>query len=337
MELVHENIQLRGVEKAAVLFLCMQEERGSSLMSDLSEDEIHLLGQAMTTLGVIPAHVVEGVIREFAASVTGGSGVIGNIDAARRMLAGFMPANRVNEVLDDITGTRTGRSTWESFASLNDQVIANYLRAEHDQTIAAIMSKVKPDVAARVLQLFGTERMTDIITRMMSIETLPRHVVEEIEAAIDAEFLPAATRKSGPDPQQRMADIFNKMDSELFETLSEDLEQREPQTFAAIKQKMFTFDDLVKLDNASLQSIMRGCEGTTLPLALKGAKKPVRDAFMEALTERARDMLQDEMEMMGPVRSRDTREAQARIIDITNALVRQDAIRLPSEEDQMVG
>lgn len=337
MQLVQDNIQLRGVEKAAVLFLCMQEERGSSLMSELSEDEVHMLTQAMSTLGTIPAPVVEGVIREFSDSVSGGSGVIGSLDAARRLLAGFMPASRVSEVLDDISGTRSGRSIWESFASLNDQVIANYLRPEHDQTVAAIMSKVKPDVAARVLPLFGAERMTEIVTRMMALETLPRHVLEEIEATIETEFLPAATRKSGPDPQQRLADMFNKMDSELFETLSGDLEQRAPQSFAAIKQKMFTFDDLVKLEAASLQRIMRGCEGNTLSLALRGAKKPVREAFMAALTQRARDMLQEEMEGMPPVRARDVREAQARIIDITNDLVRQDVIRLPSDDDQMIG
>lgn len=336
MNLVQDNITLRGPEKAAVLLLCLEEEKGSSLMRDLSEDEVQILTQSMATLGTIPAPAVEAVIREFTEAIAGGGGVMGSPDAARRLLSSFLDESRVAEIMDDISSPNSGRSIWENFGALNEQVIANYLTGEHDQMVAAVMSKVRPDVAARVLPLFGQERMTEIILRMFRIDTLPRHTLEDIEEAVATEFLPAATRKSGPDSQQRMADILNKMDTTIFDPLSRDLESRSPDEFAAIKAKMFTFDDLARLDKASLQRVMRSVDSRTLPISLRGAKKPVRDAFMDALTQRAREMLQEEMEGMGPVRSRDVREAQTAIIDIANDLARQDVIRLPSDDEQMI-
>ena len=115
-----------------------------------------------------------------------------------------------------------------------------------------------------------------------------------------------------------------------------DLEERVPQELDQIRKKMFTFDDMVKLESASLQRIMRMAEGNTLALALRGAKSEIRSAFMSALTQRMREMLEMEMKEMGPVRARESREAQATLIDITNDLVRQDIIRLPSTEDEMV-
>ncbi|MFG6084190.1 flagellar motor switch protein FliG [Paracoccus litorisediminis] len=336
MQLVQDNITLRGPEKAAVLFLCLQEEKGSELMRELTEDEVQILTQAMATLGTIPANVVEGVIREFAETMAGGGGVMGSAEAARRLLASFLPDSRVAEIMNDIHSPNNGRSIWENFGALNEQVIANYMMNEHDQTIAAVMSKVRPDVAARVLPLFGVERMTDITVRMFRIDTLPRHTLEDIEEAVATEFLPAATRKSGADSQQRMADILNKMDTSVFDPLSRELEERAPEEFAAVKAKMFTFDDLARLDKASLQRVMRSVDGKTLSVSLRGAKKPVRDAFMEALTQRAREMLQEEMEEMGPIRARDVRVAQTAIIDVANDLARQEIIRLPTDDEVMI-
>lgn len=329
-------IKLRGVEKAAVLFLCLQQDRGAKLMQDLDDEEIHLLTRAMSTLGTIPAVTVENVIREFCRDVSGGGGVIGSIESARRMLSGFLDDGRVTEIMDDISGSSSGRSVWEGFSMLNEKVIANYLVQERDQYVAAVMSKVKPDVAARVLPLFGPERMGVIARKMISMEPLPRPVLEEIEQSISAELLSSATRSRGPDNDQRMADLFNKMDPAIFESLSSKLEASDAEAFLRIKAKMFTFDDLAKLDSASLQRIIRACEGSTMPLALRGAKKEVRDCFLGAMTQRAREMLQDEMDTMGPVKARDARDAQARIIDLTNDLVRQDAIRLPSDDDEML-
>jgi len=335
------HLQLRGIEKAAIILLCLPDKRAADLMEGLEENDVRMLSQAMSTLGTIPAETVETVIREFSLAVAGGDGVVGSVDNVKRLLSGFMPEGRVAEIIEDIRGPNNGRTKWESFSSLNEQFIADHLKREHDQTVAAIMTKARPDVAARVLPLFGQERMADITVRMFRIDTLSRVATDAIEEVISAEILPSATRKSGPDPQQRIADMFNKMDGAVFEELSSTLEERVPETFAAIKKKMFVFDDLAKLSNTSMQRLLRAVqpEGTLLALALRGLsaeKKIVKDAFTGALTVRANDILSEQMASLGSVRARDARDAQARIIDIANDLARQDAIQLPSEDEPMI-
>ena len=336
LQLAAEEIPLTGVEKAAVLFLCIGEERGSVMMKRMARSEIQAVIQAMSRLGTIPASTVENVIREFSRTVSGGAGVEGSVQIAERMLSGFMSDDAISDIMGDLRAPTHGQNVWDAFAAVNEQTIANWLMGEHDQTVAAILSRMKPTVSARVLPLFGAERMAEIATRMIGLGTLSRHVIDNLEQVIVSDFLSAATRKSTVDPQQRMADMFNKMDGSVFESLSSDLEDRVPQELDQIRKKMFTFDDMVKLESASLQRIMRMAEGNTLALALRGAKSEIRSAFMSALTQRMREMLEMEMKEMGPVRARESREAQATLIDITNDLVRQDIIRLPSTEDEMV-
>lgn len=327
---------LKGPEKAAVILLCLQQDSSADIMQDLTEDEVHVLTQNLSTLGTIPPQVVESVIDEFINDMTGNAGVSGSMGAAERLLASFLPPEKVSTIMDDIRGPNSGRSTWEAFSGLNEQVIANYLAGEHDQMIAAVMTKLRPEVAARVLPLFGQERMTDVMTRMFKMDAIPAQVLDVIEDAVATEFLPSATRKSGPDLHQRMADLLNKMDSATFEDLSQELTQRAPKDFAAVKAKMFTFEDLAKLDKRSLQRLMRSCPDNALMVALRGAKKQLRDAFLDAMPTRARDQRKQDLEAMEPVRKREVRDAQDQIIDIANDLVRQDVIRKPTDDDQLV-
>lgn len=336
MQLAIEEISLSGVEKAAVLFLCIGEERGSTIMKKMARSEIQSVIQAMSRLGTIPASVVENVIRDFSETVSGGAGIEGSVQIAERMLSGFMNDDAVSDIMGDLRSPAHGQNVWDAFSAVNEQTIATWLAGEHDQTVAAIMSRMKPAVSARVLPLFGADRMAEITTRMIGLGPLSRNVVENLEAVIVADFLSAATRKSNVDPHQRLADMFNKMDAGAFEGLSSDLERRIPVELEEIKKKMFTFDDMVKLDGAALQRIMRLAEGNTLAMALRGAKAEVREAFMSALTQRMREMLETEMKEMGPVRARETREAQSALIDITNDLVSQEIIRMPSTEDEMI-
>ena len=336
MKLPPDDIRLRGIEKAAILFICLGESRGSDLMRQLSTPEIQALVSAMSTLGTIPAATVETVLKEFSENVSGSAGVQGSIEMAERLLLNFMTEDQVAEIMGELKGPASGRNVWEALSTLNEQTIASWLKGEHDQTIAAIMTKVKPDVAARVVPLFGPERMAEITTRMIRIDMLPRHVTETLENVVRNELLAAASRKTSHDSKQRMADMFNKMDGAVFDRLSEELEVRAPTDFVAIKQKMFTFDDLIRLDANALQRIIRMADGKLLALALRGAKKNIRDGIMETLTLRMQEMLRTEMQEMGPVRARDTREAQSALIDIANDLARQEIIRLPTQEDELL-
>ena len=326
--------RLKGPEKAAILFLCLGESRGSELMQKLDEVEIQKITRAMSRLGVIDSPQVEKVMAEFVESAANGGAIVGSFSVAERLLRNFLPEDQVNSILKDISGPLKERDLWDRFSGINENVIASYLKGEHVQTAAAILSNVKPDVAARVLPLLEPEKMQDVIERMIKMETVPGDLMHEIEETLKSDLLGSALEASDADNQQHMAELLNKFDRDLFEQISPVLEERVPDAFNAIKQKMFTFDDLANLEAMDLARVMRGAPGNALPIALRGAKKEVRDVFLAALPGRSRDMLEEEMNTMGPVRGRDVREAQAGLVDYAKELAEEEVIALPLADDE---
>ena len=330
--------RLRGPEKAAILFLCLGENRGSGMMQRLDDEDIEKITRAMAGLGVIEAPSVEEVLSEFTDGVANGGGVVGSFSVAENMLRSFLPPDQVDTILKDIRGPLKERDLWARFSSLSEAVIANYLKGEHEQTVAAILSNVKTDVAAKVLPLLGQTKMEDVIERMIRMEAVPHHMMQQIEETLQSDIINAAAQPTSAELHHRLAELFNKLDSDAFEKISVELERRIPDTFNAIKQKMFTFDDLIRLDAMSLARIMRGVPGNTLPLALRGASKELREVFLQALPGRSRDMLVDEMTTMGPARGSEVRAAQVVMVDYAKELAETDVIKLPmdDEDDQLI-
>lgn len=325
---------LKGAEKAAILFLCLGEQRGSALMQKLTNEEIQTMTRAMSGLGVIEAEQVEQVMSDFVEGIANGGGVVGSFSVAEDMLRAFLPTEQVDGILKDIRGPLMEKDLWARFSSLSENVIANYLKQEHEQTVAAILSNVKTDVAAKVLPLLGQQKMENVVERMIRMEAVPHHMMKQIEETLQTDIISAPAQPTANETQQKMADLFNKLDVMAFQELSETLEKRIPDTFNAIKGKMFTFDDLAKLEAMDLARVMRGAPGNALPIALRGAKKEVRDVFLSALPGRSRDMLEEEMNTMGPVRGRDVREAQAGLVDYAKELADEEVITLPLADDE---
>jgi flagellar motor switch protein FliG len=176
--------------------------------------------------------------------------------------------------------------------------------------------------------------MLSVVERMIRLKAVPADMMRQIEETLQRDLVANPGQSGAVETQQRMADLFNKLDRDTFEALAEKLEHRMPRDFGTIRQKMFTFDDLMRLDPQSLARVMRGLQGNTLPLALRGASKEMREQFLAALPARSRDMLLDEMNTMGPVRVNDVRAAQAAIVDCARDLAAQEVIRLPVQEEE---
>ncbi|WP_353475747.1 flagellar motor switch protein FliG (plasmid) [Salipiger sp. H15] len=325
--------KLTGPQKAAILFLCLGEKRGSALMQQLDDDEIQRVTRAMSGLGSISAETVEQVLADFVEDMTNGGGVVGSFAVAENLLRSLLPKEQVEGILKDIRGPLKERDLWARFSGLSENVIANYLKGEHDQTIAAILTNVKTDVAAKVLPLLGPEKMNSVVERMIRMEAVPHHMMRQIEESLQSDIINAGAQPTAAEQHQRMADLFNKLERGAFDAMAPMLEEAVPDAFASIKAKMFTFEDLVKLEPMDLARIMRGVPGNTLPTALRGASQNARDAFLNALPGRSRDMLIEEMEGMGPVRRRDVSTAQTMMLDYARTLADEDQIRLPLGDD----
>ncbi len=328
--------RLTGPEKSAILFLCLGEDRGGALMQQLETSEISQITRAISEMGEVQAEVVEEVMREFGQKVSSYGGITGSIDAARGLLKGFLPEDRVAEILEEIEGSSTG-NLWKDLSALDEKMLADYLRKEHNQTVAVILSRLSPDAVAKVLPLLGQERSVDLVERMVGMDQLPADAIHAIEESLRHEVLAKAGQNAEAEAEKRLVKVFNKLDTKLLEGLSRDLEQKIPEKLRSIRQKMFVFDDLVQLKANALARVMREVSGNGLPLALRGAEKEVREHFLNSMPQRSRDMLVEEMKAMGPVKSREVKEAQSEMVEIALQLAESGDIELPEtdEEDMM--
>ncbi|SHH79627.1 flagellar motor switch protein FliG [Cognatishimia maritima] len=324
--------RLTGPEKSAILFLCLGEERGSALMQQLDSGEISKITRAISAMGEVQAEIVEEVMREFGQKISSYGGITGSVEAARGLLKGFLPEDRVDEILKEIEGSNTG-DLWKDLSLLDEKMLADHLRKEHNQTVAVILSRITPDAVAKVLPLLGEERSIDLVERMVNMEALPTEAIRAIEESLRHEVLAKAGQNAEAEAEKQLVKVFNKLDSKLFGTLSRGLEEKMPDKLRAIKQKMFVFDDLVQLHASALAKVMREVSGNNLPLALRGAEKEVREHFLKSLPARSRDMLVDEMKAMGAVKSRDVKAAQSEMVEVALRLAASGDIELPENDD----
>lgn len=313
---------LRGVQKAAVLMLALGQERASRLFELMHEDEIREISAAMIQLGTIPADAVERLCIEFT-DLLGSNGTLrGSFESTERLLLNALPRDRVQNIMEDIRGP-AGRTMWDKLGNVSESLLANYLKNEHPQTIAVILGKIRSEQSARVMALLPEALATDVVFRMLRMESVQRDVLDGVESTLRDEFMSNIARSSQRNPYEVMAEIFNSLERPIEERLIGSLEAQEPEAAERIRALMFTFQDLTRLPPAAIQAILRVVERERLPVALKGASPAMLKVFLGAMSERAAKMLRDDIAALGPIRLRDVDEAQTAIVlaakDLANA------------------
>lgn len=200
-----------------------------------------------------------------------------------------------------------------------------------------MLSKIKPDHAARVLALLPDTFAMEVVMRMLRMESVQKEVLDGVERTLRAEFMSNLARSTRRDAHELMADIFNNLDRQAEARFLAALEERNGDAAERIKSLMFTFDDLQRLSPQAVQVLLRAVEKDKLPLALKGASEKLRELFLKNLSERAGKMLREEIDALGPVKLRDVDEAQGTIVLLARELAAQGQIELgESKDDELV-
>ncbi|MBI1339063.1 flagellar motor switch protein FliG [bacterium] len=326
MELVSTMKEMHGSEKAAILLLALGEE-SKVVWEKLDEDELREISQAMSNLGVVRAEVVEFLIKDFVSRFSATGAVTGTYEHTYRLLAQFLPKEKVDGLMEEIRGP-AGRTMWDKLGNVNETVLANYLKNEYPQTVAVILSKVRPEHASRVLQALPESFAIECIQRMLRMEPVQRDILDKIEATLKQEFMTNLARTSKRDSHELMATIFNNFDRQTEGKFVSLLEEKNKESADRIRALMFVFDDLAKLDPAAIQTLLRNVPKERLSLALKGANDDMRNLFMSNMSERAAKMMREEMAAMGPVKLRDVDVAQQEMVQITKNLADKGEIML---------
>ena len=336
MLVIEKAADATGRQKAAIIMLALGKEQSAKMFSLMGEHEIKDLSAAMSQLGKVSATVVEQLCAEFTDEIGSQANLIGSFDATERLLQAALPQDRAAHIMEEIRGP-AGRTMWDKLGNVNEAVLANYLKNEYPQTVAVVLSKIKPDHAGRVLVLLPDSFAIEVIMRMLRMQSVQREVLDGVEKTLRSEFMNNLARTSRRDSHEMMAEIFNSLDRQSEARFVTALEERNREAAERIKALMFTFDDLQRLSPAHVQILLRAVEKDKLPLALKGASDTLRELFFRNLSERAGKLLREDIEALGPVKLRDVDDAQAAVVLLAKDLAAQGQIEITEGgSDEMV-
>ncbi|HVV27727.1 MAG TPA: flagellar motor switch protein FliG [Rhizomicrobium sp.] len=328
---------LSGAERAAIIMLSLGEEHSAQIWQMMDEDEVKEVSQVMSNLGSISATLIEKLLVDFVSQMSGTGSLMGSYESTERLLSSILPADRVGAIMEEIRGP-AGRTMWDKLANVNETVLANYLKNEYPQTVSVVLSKIKPEHAARVLGALPEEFALEVVQRMLRMESVQKDILDKVEQTLRVEFMSNLARTAKRDAHEQMAEIFNNFDRQTETRFITALEERNRDSAERIKALMFTFEDLGKLDPGSIQTLLRNIEKDKLALALKGATDSLRDVFFSNMSERAGKILREDMEAMGPVRLKDVDEAQIRMVNVAKDLANKGEIMIAGggAEDELV-
>lgn len=308
---------LTGINRVAVLLICLGEESTARIFEELSDDEVRQVTRAMSTIDHIPIDIKEKVFASFRESQNQFAGLfVKGEDFARKAIEATPGDKRAKFLMDQfLSGTET--KSLETIALMAPPMVAGLLEQEHPQTVALVLSTQHIEHAAEILTHLPEEVRSDVAYRISKIEKVSPSVLNRIEDALHREIglVTGKTHKQvgGIDA---IVGILNHMKNNMDGDILEDMEQTDPDMAEEIRKKMFTFENLVALDGRSLQMILREVNNDSLTLALKTASEQMKEKIFGNMSARAADMIRDDLDAMGPVRLSEVELMQQSIVKI---------------------
>jgi flagellar motor switch protein FliG len=331
-----EISKLSRSQKLAALLVILGPEAAAQILRGLEPPEVEGLSAEMAKFTMIGQELQSEILREFSqVAVQAGTCIRGGVDVTRATLEKAMGVFKANEILSRVAPSRSPVAAIQDIVDMEPRQLYNLIRQEQPQTVALLLSYVGPEKASETLSFVPPEHRDKILERIATLAPTPVEVVEKVVEILVAKRGASRTRAmSMTGGVKSAADLLNAMDKNAGRSLLTSIEERNPELGQAIRQKMFTFEDLASLDSTILQRILREVDVRELALALKSASDKLKTALLSCITKRAAETVQEEMTFMGPVRLREIEAAQMRVIDAVRRLEAEGAIELGDERNQ---
>jgi flagellar motor switch protein FliG len=329
-------IKTTGLQKAAALVLIMGVELSSKVLQYMGEGELENIMLAVSSVGSMPLELRRDALQEaYALSLAGGGIATGGIEYTRQLLAKAVGPRRGSEIMERISAHQQ-LTSFEMLRNADPVQIAGLLQEEHPQTISLVLSYLEAKLAAEILTNFPQELQIDVTLRLATMDRVSPQVVQVVERSLKHKLSgvisEADFRATGG--VTFLVQVLNQVDRGVQKTIFDALTPTNPKLVEEIRANLFTFDDLVKLDDRSIQRVLRDVNKQDLALALKGVPDRLRDLIFRNLSERARDNLKEEIEILGPQLAKNVYTAQRKIVDIVVALAEAEEIVLAGGGDE---
>jgi flagellar motor switch protein FliG len=313
-------------EKVAILLLSLDEEVAARVMKNFSSAEIERIGKHMSQLDSVSMEEVSNVAKEFCALARQRGGVLPvHGDTLRNLIVKAAGADTAHDILINIERTVPHGESYnnpliQKLQEIDPQILIDFTKTEHPQTITLILSYMAAEHAASVLEGLSPELQSDIIKRMATLKSVPHEFITDIAKTLEKEIIVGGVSNLQPGGITLVADIMNKMNRGTENAIMKSLDDNVPDIAAEIRKKMFTFEDILKLDDRSIQELLREVSTEDLGRALKVVDEEMRGVIFKNMSKRGAEMLKEDIEMMPPIRLSEIEKSQRIVIDATKKL-----------------
>ena len=316
-----QSRDLTGRQKTAVLLISLGSEISAQVLKHLDEDDIEDITLEIANMRRVEPDIKEAVLQEFYELCLAQNYLaVGGIDYAKEMLEKALGPTRASGIIEKLVSSLQIRP-FDFARKTEPSQLLNFIQNEHPQTIALIMSYLHPEQAGAILSALPATQQVEVAKRIATMDRTSPEVLKEIEAVLEkrlSSFVLQDFNMAGG--VERAVDILNPVDRRKEKTIIESLEEEDPELAEEIKKRMFIFENIVTLDDRSIQRVLREVDLKDLALALKTASEDVTNRIFKNISKRAVEMLKEDISLMGPVRLRDVEEAQQKIVNIIRQL-----------------
>jgi flagellar motor switch protein FliG len=331
MNVVKADGEMSSIRKAAMLLVVLGEGPSSTLLQQLTEDEVQKVSREVAKITSISTEQGEGVLEEFHQMSTAGDYVSrGGMDYARKLLQKAFNPEHAKRVLDRLTKAMgSDASTFDAIQKADPQQLAKFIHNEHPQTIALVLSHLNYSQAAALLTSLPAALRSDVSMRMASLDQISPDIIIKIAAVIGQKLkaLGEFSRESYGGVRA-VAELLNRLDSNSSRDIIDDIEQQDANLAETIRHLMFVFEDLLLIDSQGIKEVLAKADRKQLTIAMKGTSEQLRNHLLACMSQRGADMLREDMDAMGPIKIKEVEAAQQQLIALVRQLESQGVVNL---------
>lgn len=330
--------KLTGRQKAAILLLSLGDSVAAELLQQLEEYEVEQIFLEIANLGKVTGEMISLVSQEFKDMCLARNYIThGGVDYARGLLEKALGETKAGEIINRLAASLRVRP-FDVARKADPGQLLNYIQGEHPQTIALILAHLEPEQSAQIISGLPPEKQAEVAYRIARMDSTSPGIIREVERVLEKKLSSMVTQDyTSADGIKAVVEVLNRVDRNTEKMILQSLEQQDPELADEVKQLLFVFEDIVHLDDRTLQTVLREVDMHDLALALKGSNEAVYRKVEHNISRRAAENLKEEIEYMGPVRIKDVESAQQRIVAVIRRLEDEGQIVIArGEEDKVI-
>jgi flagellar motor switch protein FliG len=326
--------ELSMAEKVAILLIQIGEDLTAQIFSYLDVEDITEISKYIATAGTVDKAIASAVLEEFYIIFQSNQYISsGGMEYAKEILYKALGPEEAKKVLDKLAKSIKSEQTFGFLQKVKPEQLADFIVHEHPQTIALILAHMDPTSAAETLSYFNDDLRAEVLIRMANLGDISPTIIKRVSAILESKLESLTSYKVEVGGTRFVAEIFNRLGQKSAKSTLSYIEQVNNNLANQIKEMMFTFDDIIKLDKTAIVEILKAADKQDLMIALKGANEELKQVFLNNMSSRAAEAFVEELQFLGPVKVKDVEASQRKIVEIVQKLAEEGKISVGAEEE----